>query len=93
VPHLHNGFLQLAAERGLPALAAYLAMMGLALRAGWRGFRAGGGFAGPRADLYLGAVLALAAFNLGGLFENSWGDTEVQRLALFTLALPLCVEG
>lgn len=91
VPHLHNIFLQLAAERGLPALATYLVMVALSLRAAWRGFRAGGGFSGPASDLYLGALLALVAFNVGGLFENSWGDTEVQRLALFVLALPYCV--
>jgi O-antigen ligase len=101
VPHLHNNLLQLAAERGLPALAAYLAMTVLALAAAARGFRAAGGFraarAGPDAagaaglaGLHLGTILALVAFNLGGLFEYNWGDTEVQRLALFALALPYC---
>lgn len=91
VPHLHNSFLQLAAERGLPALAAFLAMMALSLAWAWRGFRREGSFAGPRADLYLGALLALIAFNVAGLFENNWGDTEVQRLALFVMALPFCL--
>jgi O-antigen ligase len=98
VPHLHNNLLQLAAERGLPALAAYLAMTVVALAAAARGFRAAGGFGAVRsgagaaglAGLHLGALLALVAFNLGGLFEYNWGDTEVQRLALFTLALPFC---
>lgn len=98
VPHLHNSMLQLAAERGLPSLAAYLAMTWLALVAGWRGFRAAGGFGsrdGPtprsvRSALCLGSMLALIAFNLGGLFENNWSDTEVQRLALFAMALPFC---
>ena len=98
VPHLHNNLLQLAAERGLPALAAYLAMTVLALAAAARGFRAAGGFeaartggaAGGAAGLHLGALLALVAFNVGGLFEFNWGDTEVQRLALFALALPFC---
>lgn len=87
VPHLHNSFLQLAAERGLPALAAYALMMGAAAAAAVSGLRRGG-LRGPRADLYLGTLLALLAFNVAGLFENNWGDTEVQRLALFVLALP-----
>jgi O-antigen ligase len=91
VPHLHNSFLQLAAERGLPALAAYLAMTLAALAAAWRGFAREGRFAGPRADLWLGALLALVAFNVAGLFENNWGDTEVQRLALAVMALPFCL--
>lgn len=92
VPHLHNSFLQLAAEQGLPKLAAYLALMGVACAAGWRRFRREGRFEGARADLYLGAVLALVAFNVAGLFEDNWGDTEVQRLVLFVLALPFVLS-
>lgn len=91
VPHLHNNLLQLAAERGLPALASYLALTGAALWLAWRRYRSEGGRTGPRADLYLGVILALLAFNLAGLFENNWGDTEVQRPVLFVLAIPLCL--
>ena len=93
VPHLHNSFLQLAAERGLVSLAAYLWLMAASLRLAWRRYRFEGCEAGPRADLYLGTIVALAAFNLAGLFEYNWGDTEVQRLALFLLALPFCLEA
>lgn len=91
VPHLHNSFVQLAAERGLPALAAYLALTGASAWTAWRQLRREGGRRGPRADLYAGALLALLAFNLAGLFENNWGDTEVQRPLLFALALPYCL--
>jgi len=93
VPHLHNSFLQLAAERGLPELAAYLAMLAGAAAVAWRRYRREGGDAGPRADLYVGMLLALIAFNLAGLFENNWGDTEVQRPALFLLAIPFCLAA
>jgi len=92
VPHLHNSFLQLTAERGLPALGAYLWMMAASITLAVRRFRRRGGFAGPRADLDLGCALALVGFNLAGLFEYNWGDTEVQRLVLFLLALPFCLE-
>lgn len=91
VPHLHNTFLQLAAERGLPALAAYLGITAASLALAWRRYLGEGGRSGPRADLYLGTILALLAFNLAGLFENNWGDTEVQRPVLFVLALPFCL--
>lgn len=93
VPHLHNSLLQLAAERGLPALASYVAMTLVAAVAAWRGFVREGGRRGPRADLYVGMILALLAFNLAGLFENNWGDTEVQRPVLFLLALPFCLHA
>ena len=92
VPHLHNSLLQLAAERGLPALASYLALTGAAFWIAWRRYRSEGR-EGPRADLYLGVMLALLAFNLAGLFENNWGDTEVQRALLFVLAIPFCLTA
>lgn len=91
VPHLHNSFIQLAAERGLPELAAYLTLLLAAAWVAWRRFLDEGGFDGPRADLLAGMVLALVAFSVAGLFEDNWGDTEVQRYALFLLALPWCL--
>lgn len=93
VPHLHNNLLQIAAERGLPALASYLWLTAAAITFAWRGFRREGGRKGRRADLYVGAMLALLAFNLAGLFENNWGDTEVQRPVLFVLAIPFCLRA
>jgi O-antigen ligase len=93
IPHLHNSLLQLAAERGLPALAAYLWMTVASIAVAWRGYAREGGRSGRNADLYVGTMLALLAFNLAGLFENNWGDTEVQRLMLFVLAVPFCLRG
>lgn len=92
VPHLHNAFLDLAAEGGLPLLASYLWLMGTGLVLAWRGYRREGGRAGPRADLYLGVALGLFGFLVAGLFENNWGDSEVQRIVLFLLAIPLCLR-
>jgi O-antigen ligase len=91
IPHLHNNVLQLAAERGLPALGSYLALFAASAWLAFRAYRREGGGEGPRADLYLGSMLALFAFNVAGLFENNWGDTEVQRVVLFVLAIPWCL--
>lgn len=93
VPHLHNNFIHIAAERGLLSLAAYLWMMGVAMVAAYRGFRSEVGRSGGHADLYMGALTGLAAFNLAGLFEYNWGDTEVQRVALFLVVLPLALRA
>jgi O-antigen ligase len=93
VPHLHNSFLQLAAERGLLSLAVYVWMMCATLRQAWRGYKSEGGWLGGRADLFLGAILALIAFNIAGLFEDNWRDAEVQRVALFLMALPYCLAA
>ena len=92
VKHLHNSFLQIAAERGLLSLAAYLWLMVAGLRLTYRGYRDHGGWAGESADLYLGVLLALVGFNLAGLFEANWRDSEIQRLVLFLLAVPFCLS-
>lgn len=92
VSHLHNAFLQLAAERGLLAVVAYFWVFGASLVLALRGYFREGGSRGPRADLFLGVILALVGFNVAGLFENNWEDTEVQRIVLFLLAVPLCLR-
>lgn len=93
VPHLHDSYAQIAAERGLPALASYLALLAVALARAWRGYRAERDAGdSPRADLWLGVTAALLAFALASLFEHNWGDVEVQRVALLLLAAPFCLE-
>lgn len=92
VPHLHNAFVQLAAERGIPALAVYLALMGTALARAWRLSRHRGGPSATGSGLPLAAAAVLVAVNVAGLFENNWSDTEVQRLVLVALAIPFCLS-
>ena len=94
VPHLHDSYAQIAAERGLPALVSYLALLAVALRRAWQGYRSERDAATPgaRADLWLGVMAALLAFAVAGLFEHNWGDVEVQRVALLLLAAPFCFE-
>lgn len=91
VKHLHNTLLQLAAERGLLSVGAYLWLMIAALWLCYRNYQRQGGLDGPRADLYLGVMLALVALNVAGVFEANWRDTEIQRWALFLLAVPVCL--
>lgn len=93
VPHLHNSALQLLAERGVLGLLAWLALFGTGLWTAGRRFRAEGGRYGGRSELWIGAVGALVAFLVAGLFEDNWGDAEVRRLALFALAVPFCAVG
>jgi len=93
VPHLHNNLVHIAAEEGLPTLAAYLWLTAGSLLLGYRGYRRSMHADEATTGLYLGGLLALAGFNLAGLFEYNWGDTEVQRVALFLIAMPWCVEA
>jgi len=82
-PHLHNVPIQIAAERGLPALALWIWFVAVALRDHWRQLRrgpmravAGAGFA---------AVIAMLA---AGLFEYNFGDSEFLMLLLGLMTLP-----
>jgi len=92
VKHLHNTVLHLGAERGLLSVVAYVWLMVAAYLLAYRGHRDDGGLRGGRADLYLGVLLSLVALNIAGVFEANWRDTEIQRWALFLLAVPVCLK-
>lgn len=93
VPHLHNSFLQLAAERGLLSLVAFGALLAVPVAVAWRGLRAAERAGGGPADLHLGVMAAVLGFAVAGLFENNWGDVEVQRVLLAVLAMPFCLAA
>ncbi len=82
-PHLHNVPLQIAAERGLPALGAWLWFVAAAAR------ELGARFRQPRARAAAGAGLAaLAGMLAAGMFEYNFGDSEFLMLLLVVLTLP-----
>jgi len=91
--HLHNTPLQIAAERGIVGLAAWLwIFVAFFRRAGavWR--RLPPEAAADRA-LVLGSLAAIVTFLVAGLFEYNFGDTEVLMVALTLMALPFAVAG
>ncbi len=82
-PHLHNVPMQLAAERGLPALAIWLWFVVVASRDLWRQLRTG------EAKAIAGAgVAAMVAMLVAGLFEYNFGDSEFLMLFLGLITLP-----
>jgi O-antigen ligase len=92
VAHLHNTIIHMWSERGVFSVLAYLALMVGAAGIAWRRFAREGGLGGARADLYLAVLLTVVGLNVAGLFEANWRDTEIRRLALFVLAIPLCLK-
>jgi O-antigen ligase len=82
-PHLHNVPLQIAAERGLPALAIWIWFIAATVVALWRLFRAGGD-----PVLAAGALAAVVAMLAAGLFEYNFGDSEFLMLFLVLITLP-----
>ncbi len=81
--HLHSNYLQIAAERGLPALVFFLWMLLAALRDQGR-------LAARIAPEYryipLGISAAIVAVLVAGAFEYNFGDSEVAMLLLFYLS-------
>ncbi len=86
-PHLHNVPVQIAAERGLPALALWLAFIGVLSAGLWRRFRTMGARTLPAAGL-----AALAGMLTAGFFEYNFGDSEFLMLFLLLVTLPFAPE-
>jgi O-antigen ligase len=82
-PHLHNVPLQIAAERGLPALAIWLWFVTALVRDLWQRFRRG-----ENAFLSAAALACVTALLTAGLFEYNFGDSEVLMLFLIVVTLP-----
>jgi O-antigen ligase len=87
-PHLHNVPVQIAAERGIPALIAWLAFLAVLAIDLWRRFRSGENrVASATALAALGGMLA------AGLFEYNFGDSEFLMLFLILITLPFAAAA
>lgn len=82
--HLHNIYFHYAAERGLPALAALLWLLGRGLYDFARALRRKHSPAEARWVLH-GAIAVIVSVMLAGYFEVNLGDSEV--LAMFLAVL------
>jgi O-antigen ligase len=87
-PHLHNVPVQIAAERGLPALAAWLWFIVAAAWGLLQEFRRG-----PAPALAAAGLGAIVAMLTAGLFEYNFGDSEFMMLFLGLIALPYAARG
>lgn len=83
IPHLHDNVVQIWAERGVVALVAYLALLGLFVRSCAQAWR------GPRKMYAEIGIVTVVSLTAAGLFEFNFGDTEVQLLMLDIFALVL----
>lgn len=88
--HLHNIYIQYAAERGLPGLAFVLWFIGLILYDCLRGIFARVRPGVPADDsLFVlhGAVAVILGVLVGGLFEYNLGDSEVLMMFVSVVGL------
>jgi hypothetical protein len=90
--HLHSTPLQIAFERGLPALAAWLALLLLYARTAWRLARRAGGDEWVVRGLALGALGGAVGFFAGGLVHYNLGDSEVAMVFYIIMGLTLAAD-
>ena len=83
-PHLHNVPVQIAAERGLPALAVWLVVR---RRRRVRSVARCSGRTAP-ASWPRPALAAMVAMLAAGMFEYNFGDSEFLMLLLLLITLP-----
>ena len=91
IGHMHSNLLQIALERGLPALIVWLILIGVYLRMLWRITREKtiDDFA---RGLAVGALGGALGFFTSGLVHYNWGDSEVVTVFYFIMGLCLVVE-
>ncbi len=83
-PHLHNVPVQVAAERGLPALAVWMWFVVVAAIDLKRLFNS----AGDLRWLAAAGLAAMVAMLMAGQFEYNFGDSEFLMVFLFLITLP-----
>ncbi|HEY0405266.1 MAG TPA: O-antigen ligase family protein [Pyrinomonadaceae bacterium] len=92
VGHLHSTPLQLAVERGIPTLIAWLLLVGLYARMLWRLARAPAPDDWIEHGLALGALGGLFGFFASGLAHYNLGDSEVAMVFYLIMGLCLALE-
>jgi O-antigen ligase len=89
--HLHNAAIQIAAERGLPALFVWIWLWVRFFREA-RGVLARLPASAARArGLVCASLAGVTGFLVAGLFEHNFGDAEVVMLVYALMALPFIV--
>ncbi len=85
--HLHNIYLQYAAERGIPTMLLMMWVLGMALFDFWCGLRILPAGRSNERFLLQGAIATVIAIMVSGVFEFNLGDSEVLTVFLVTVAL------
>jgi O-antigen ligase/polysaccharide polymerase Wzy-like membrane protein/PDZ domain-containing protein len=89
--HMHSNLLQIALERGLPALLVWFGLLFVYARTIWRMLRDKTSLDWIEHGLLLGALGGLVGFFISGLVHYNWGDSEVVMILYFVMGLVLAL--
>ena len=88
ITHTHSTPIQIALDRGLPALACYLWMIAATLAMAWRGYRQAKKDDDTFSEsLMLGGFGAVIGFSISSLANYNFGDSEALMLLLCVIGL------
>ena len=90
--HMHSDYLQIALERGVPTLIAWLILMFLYARMLWRARRRVAKENWIERGIVLGALGGLIGFMISGIVHYNWGDSEVVMIFYLIMGLSLVVN-
>ena len=90
--HMHSDYLQIALERGVPALLVWLILLGTYARMLWRLRHRVSKENWIERGIVLGALGGLVGFMLSGIVHYNWGDSEVVMILYLIMGLSLVVE-
>jgi O-antigen ligase len=88
---MHSNLLQIALERGVPALIVWLILLAHYARMLWRLIRRKA-IDNLSRGLAAGALGGALGFFTSGLVHYNWGDSEVVTVFYFVMGLCLVVE-
>lgn len=93
ITHTHSTPIQIALDRGLPALASYIWLIAAILISVWRNHKR----AESDDDLFhqslpLGVFGAVIGFSLSSLTNYNFGDSEALMMLLFVVGLSLAIQ-
>jgi O-antigen ligase len=90
--HMHSDYLQIALERGVPALIAWLILLGIYAYMLWRVRLRVPPENWIERGVILGALGGLVGFLCSGAVHYNWGDSEVVMVFYLVMGLSLVVE-
>ncbi len=90
--HMHSNPLQIALERGVPALIVWLGLLFVYGRTIWRLLRQRAALHWIECGLLLGALGGLVGFFISGQVHYNWGDSEVIMILYFVMGLVLALQ-
>jgi O-antigen ligase len=91
--HLHNNFIQIASERGFIGATCWLWIWVAFYRDAWSAVRRLSPGTPRAMALVIGSLAGITGFHVAGLFEYTFGDSEVIMLVYFLMALPYIVTN